>query len=225
MAMFKLWTQNFFAVVAVGVLLFAPAGTLAWPQAWVFLVLFFVSGQVIGYWLLRTNPGLLAERLKSPLRDNHAPRDRIVTAILFVAFAAWLVGMGLARGFGQPVAPIGVEVLGAVFIGATFCAWSWVLRENSFAVTSVRLQPERRHAVISTGPYALVRHPMYGAAAGFFIGTPLLLGSPSGLLGLLVFMPLLALRAQGEEAILISGLPGYREYAATVRYRLLPGIW
>ncbi|MGH6675257.1 MAG: isoprenylcysteine carboxylmethyltransferase family protein, partial [Xanthobacteraceae bacterium] len=97
MAMLKLLTQNFFAVAAISVLLFAPAGTLAWPQAWVFLVLFFVSGQVIGYWLLRTNPGLLAERLKSPLRDNHAPRDRIVTAILFVAFAAWLVGMGLAR--------------------------------------------------------------------------------------------------------------------------------
>jgi len=79
--------------------------------------------------------------------------------------------------------------------------------------------------VASTGPYAVVRHPMYACALLFFIGTPLLLGSLWGLLGLVVFVPLLAARALGEEAVLLEGLPGYRDYAAKVRFRLLPGVW
>ncbi|MGH7066691.1 MAG: methyltransferase family protein [Acetobacteraceae bacterium] len=222
----KLVTQNLSAVAAIGVLLFVPAGTLAWPQAWVFLALFFVSGQVIGTWLLKTNPGLLAERLKSPMRGNHAPRDRTVTAILLAAFALWLVLMALdVRRFETSFVPVWVETFGALLIAGTFCVWSRVLGENSFAAPSVRLQKERGHTVIATGPYALVRHPMYAAAVGFFIGTPLLLGSIPGFFGLLVFMPLLALRALGEEALLVEGLPGYRDYTLAVRYRLLPGIW
>jgi protein-S-isoprenylcysteine O-methyltransferase Ste14 len=224
--MLKLVTQNLSIVVLIGLLLFLPAGTLAWPQAWIFLVLFFACGHAVGYWLLKTNPGLLAERMKSPLRRNHTPRDQTVTAVFCFALCVWVVLMALdARRFGWSFAPAWAEAIGAALITAAFYAWSRVLRENTFAVTSVRLQPERGQAVVSTGPYALVRHPMYAAAAGFFIGTPLLLGSLWGLLGIFAFMPLLAVRALGEEAILMSGLPEYRDYAAAVRFRLLPGVW
>jgi protein-S-isoprenylcysteine O-methyltransferase Ste14 len=223
--MLKLVTQNFSVVLVIGLLLFVPADTLDWPQAWIFLLLVFACSQVIGSWLLKTNPGLFAERMKSPLRGNYARRDRTVTAILYSALCAWVVLMALdARRFGWSSTPAWAEATGAALIAGAFYGWRAVLRENSFAVTSVRLQPERGQAVVSTGPYAIVRHPMY-AAAGVFIGTPLLLGSLFGLLGIFVLMPLLALRALGEEAILMAGLQGYREYASAVRFRLLPGVW
>ena len=111
------------------------------------------------------------------------------------------------------------------WLSARFMVGGRVLRENSFAVTSVRLQPERGQSLISTGPYAIVRHPMRAFAIAAFIGTPLMLASFWGLLRMLVLMPLLALRALGEEATLASGLPEYREYTAEVRFRLLPGLW
>jgi len=224
--MLKLITQNLLTVVVIGLLLFVPAGTLVWPQAWTFLALFFFCGHAIGYWLLKTNPGFLAERLKSPLRGNHTPRDQMVTALLYLALCVWVVCMALdARRFAWSSVPSWAEAIGGVLIVGTFYVWSRILRENSFAVTSVRLQPERGQAVITTGPYAIVRHPMYAAAAGCFIGMPLLLGSLWGLLGIVAFMPLLALRALSEEAIMMDGLDGYREYAATVRFRLMPGLW
>ena len=96
---------------------------------------------------------------------------------------------------------------------------------NRFAAVEVRLQAERGQTVISTGPYAVVHHPMYAYALLLMIGAPLLLGSLWGLVGAPLFMPLLAVRALGEEAMLIDGLPGYRDYAARVRFRLLPGVW
>lgn len=92
-------------------------------------------------------------------------------------------------------------------------------------MTTIRLQPERGQTVIRTGPYAIVRHPMYADTVLLLVGVPLLLGSLWGLLGVVVIMPLLALRAVGEEAILMDGLPGYRDYARDVRFRLLPGVW
>jgi protein-S-isoprenylcysteine O-methyltransferase Ste14 len=224
--MLKLITQNLITLVVTAALLFGPAGTLEWPQAWIFLVLFFSCGHAIGYWLLKTNPGFLAERLKSPLRSNHTLRDQVVTALLCVTICIWIVFIALdSRRIGWSSVPRWAEVIGGALIVGSFYAWSMVLRENTYAVTSVRLQPERGQVVISTGPYAVVRHPMYAAAAGCFIGTPLLLGSLWGLLGFFAFMPLLATRALGEEAILMDGLPAYREYAATVRFRLLPGLW
>ncbi len=101
-----------------------------------------------------------------------------------------------------------------------------MLRANSFAATTVRVQAERGQTVISTGPYAVVRHPMYGYALLLFGGAPLLLGSLWGLAAALaVLLPLLAVRLLGEEAVLRDGLPGYRDYAARVRYRLVPGVW
>jgi protein-S-isoprenylcysteine O-methyltransferase Ste14 len=157
-----------------------------WPQAWAFLVVFSGCDLASGYWLLKTNPELLAERMKSPLRNNQRPRDRAVTAVLYVALCVWLVLMALdARRFGWSSIPTWVEPIGAVLVVSAFYGWSRVLRENSFAVTSVRLQPERGQSVISTGPYAIVRHPMYAVSIAVFVGIPLMLGSFWGHLGLL----------------------------------------
>jgi protein-S-isoprenylcysteine O-methyltransferase Ste14 len=100
-----------------------------------------------------------------------------------------------------------------------------VLRANSFASVKVRVQSERAQTVADTGPYAVVRHPMYAWILPLLLGAPLLLGSAWGLLWLALFLPLLAARILGEEAVLRDGLPGYRDYTARVRYRLIPGIW
>jgi protein-S-isoprenylcysteine O-methyltransferase Ste14 len=207
-------------------LLFLPAGTLAWPQAWIFLTILIGCSQAIGLWLLKTNPELLAERMKSPVSAEQRPLDRVVIVAIGLFLCGWLVFMGLdARRFGWSHTPQWAQALGAALILGAFYGWVGVLRANSFASVTIRLQKERGQTVISSGPYAVVRHPMYAYMVPFMVGVPLLLGSLWGLLGVGVAMPLMAARALGEEALLMDGLPGYREYAAKVRFRLLPGIW
>ena len=100
-----------------------------------------------------------------------------------------------------------------------------VLKANSFAAVTIGVQKERGQTVASSGPYAVVRHPMYAFLLPLMVGTPLLLGSLWGLVGVLLMLPLLAARALGEETVLLDGLAGYREYAAKVRFRLVPGVW
>jgi protein-S-isoprenylcysteine O-methyltransferase Ste14 len=218
--------QSAVSILLAVLLLFLPAGTLAWPQAWIFLALFFGCGQALGLWLLRRDPALLAERMKSPLGANQHPRDRAIIVAIIVVFCGWLVFMALdARRFGWSHTPEWVQAVGAVLIVAAFGGWTGVLRANSFAATQIRLQPDRGQRVITTGPYAVVRHPMYAYTLLLMIGAPLLLGSLWGLLGLVLFLPLLALRTLGEEAMLMAGLPGYSGYAEKVRFRLIPGVW
>lgn len=222
----KILIQNIVSLACLCLVLFLPAGTFAWPQAWVFIALFYACSLVLGLWLRKTDPALLAERMKSPLSRDQTPRDRAIMVAIMVGFAAWFVFMSLdAQRFGWSSVPPWAQVLGALLIVTAFYAWAGVLRANSFAATSIRLQPERGQTVISTGPYAVVRHPMYADAIILMLGIPLLLGSLWGLLGGVVLMPLLIARILGEEAMLMAGLPGYPEYTATVRFRLLPGIW
>jgi len=218
--------QNVLLNAFLCLLLFLPAGTLAWPQAWIFLAIFNGCSQAIGVWLLKTNPELLAERMKSPFGADQRPRDRLVIVAIMLFLCVWLVFIGLdARRFGWSHAPLWTQAIGAALIVGAFYGWVGVLRANSFAAVTVRLQKERGQTVISTGPYAVVRHPMYAYAIPLLIGVPSLLGSLWGLLGIVLAMPLLAARTLGEEALLMDGLPGYREYAARVRFRLLPGVW
>jgi protein-S-isoprenylcysteine O-methyltransferase Ste14 len=222
----KMIVQSLVFAVVLGLLLFLPAGTLAWPQAWVFMILFIACSEATGVWLLKTDPALLAARMKSPLSADQKPRDRAVIAAILILLCAWLVFIALdARRFGWSQTPLWAQMLGALLILAAFHGWVGVLKSNSFAAVTVQLQQERGQTVISTGPYAVVRHPMYAYALLFMIGVPLLLGSLWGLLGVVLFIPLLAARTLGEEAMLMDGLPGYRDYTAKVRYRLVPGVW
>jgi protein-S-isoprenylcysteine O-methyltransferase Ste14 len=217
---------HFLRIAFLGVLLFLPAGTLAWPEAWIFMILVVGCSSAIGVWLKKTDPDLLAARMKSPLSADQKPGDRAVAGAILLGLWAWLVLMALdARRFGWSGTPVWAQALGAALIVVAFCGWVQVLRANSFAAVTVQLQEERRQTVISTGPYAIVRHPMYAYGIPFMIGTPLLLGSFWGLLGLVLFVPLMVVRTLSEEAMLMDGLTGYRDYAARVRGRLLPGVW
>jgi protein-S-isoprenylcysteine O-methyltransferase Ste14 len=225
-AMLKAIAQTLALNAFLCLLLFLPAGTLAWPQAWIFLAIFNGWSQAIGVWLLKTNPELLAERMKSPVSADQRPRDRLVMVAIGLFLCVWLVFIASdARRFGWSHVPLGAQAIGAALIVGAFYGWIGVLRANSFAAVTVRLQKERGQTVISTGPYAVVRHPMYAYTMLLLIGAPLLLESLWGLLGVTLAMLLVAARALGEEALLMDELPGYREYASKVRFRLLPGIW
>jgi protein-S-isoprenylcysteine O-methyltransferase Ste14 len=221
----KLLLQNSFFVVAMGVLLFATAGTLHWPAAWVYLATSAILGPASGLWLARTDPGLLAERLRLTARNEQPAADKKFMLIFVVAAFFWFVAIGLDRRMHASDVPVALQVLGLAMYLLSTAFIMRVFRENSFAAPVVKVQTERHHRVVTTGPYALVRHPMYSSIMLFFVGAPLLLGSWWGVAMAPLFAVLFAIRAGIEERALIAGLPDYADYAARVRYRLIPGVW
>jgi protein-S-isoprenylcysteine O-methyltransferase Ste14 len=221
----KLVLQNLIWIVAMGALLLVPAGTLHWPGAWVFLGTIAVLGITGGLWLAKTDPALLAERLRPMMQNNQPAADKkFMLAFGFVALI-WFLAIGLDHRYHASDVPLALQALGWIMLVLSTGFIMWVMRENSFAAPVVKLQTERGHRVVSTGPYAWVRHPMYSGTVLFFIGAPLLLGSWWGLAMSPLFILLFAVRAGIEERALLAGLPGYADYAARVRYRLVPGLW
>lgn len=221
----RLLLQNTVLTAGMGALLFAAAGTLHWPGAWAFLVTSVLLGPLCGWWLYRIDPALLAERLRPVLQRDQPAADKIFMIVFVVAMLGWLVAMGLDRRHLASHMNVAWQMLGLVLFLASTLFTLWVFRENSFAAPVVKLQAERAQRVISTGPYAYVRHPMYSGMILFFASVPLILGSTWGLAIAPLFLVLLAVRIRIEERTLIAGLPGYVDYAARVRYRLLPGLW
>ena len=222
----RILLQSLVGAAFLAALLCVPAGTWAWPQAWIYVLLFSACSVATAIWLLSTDRALLEARMQSPLRGDQRPRDRAIAAVLFAFCSLWFVFIALdARRFTWSQVPLWGEVLGALLVVWSFWGWVLVLRANSFAATNIRVQGERNQTVISTGPYAIVRHPMYACVLPFAVGTSLLLGSLWGLFGILPLSVILAARSVSEEAVLREGLPGYSAYAAKVRFRLVPGIW
>lgn len=210
----KLLLQNTIFVVAMGALLFASAGTLHWPGAWAMLVASALLGPLCGWWLYRLDPALLAERLRPVIQKDQPLADKAFIIAFVLAMLIWLVAMGIDRRYLASNVPLALQALGFLLILASTFFTMWVFRENSFAAPVVKLQAERAQRVISTGPYAHVRHPMYSGMVLFFTGLPLLLGSWWGLAMMPVFLALFAVRIRIEERTLKQGLPGYTNYAA-----------
>ncbi|HEY2401505.1 MAG TPA: isoprenylcysteine carboxylmethyltransferase family protein [Steroidobacteraceae bacterium] len=210
----------------MGLLLFLPAGTWNWPSAWVYLAEMVSLSLVVGLLLAKHDPGVLKERLASPVQKTQPTADKILLVIILVVIFGSMAFMALdAVRFGWSDMPVWVQALGALILLVSVLFNYRTLRENSFAAPVVKIQQERGHTVISTGPYAYVRHPFYVGGILFFLGTPLLLGSWWGLLATLLLVILLAVRIQIEERTLRTGLPGYQEYTQQVRYRLIPYLW
>lgn len=221
----KLWLQNLIWIAVLGALLFVPAGTLHWPAAWLFLGTIGILGVAGGLWLARHDPALLAERMRPMMQHDQPAADK--TFVLVFGFAAliWFLAIGFdMRQHGVRI-PWAWQTLGFLMLLLSSGFIMWVMRENSFAAPVIKLQTERGHRVISTGPYAFVRHPMYSGTVLFFVGAPLLLGSCWGVATSPLFAVLFAFRVVIEERALVAGLPGYADYAARVRYRLAPGLW
>ena len=221
----KLLLQNTFFVVALGALLFASAGSLHWPAAWVFLVISAILGPACGLWLAKTDPALLAERMRPTFQADQPAADKKFMLTFVLVILIWLVAIGLDRRVHASIVPLVLQGLGLAMYLLSIAFIMWVFRENSFAAPVVRVQAERHHRVVSSGPYAFVRHPMYSGIMLFFVGVPLLLGSWWGVAIAPVFAILFAIRARIEERALVEGLPDYADYAARVRYRLVPGLW
>jgi protein-S-isoprenylcysteine O-methyltransferase Ste14 len=218
--------QSFIWFGAMAILLFLAAGTFAWPGAWAYLVLMILLSFTLGIDLARRDPGLLRERMGSPVQRDQPAADKVLLIVLLLFIFAWLVVMGLdAKRFAWSSVPTLVQVLGAFITLWSIWFCHRTMRENSFAAPVVKLQRDRGQRVISTGPYAFVRHPMYFGAAFYFIGVALLLGSWWGVIFAFVLIGLLCVRIPIEEKALRAGLEGYDEYTERVRYRLIPHVW
>ena len=217
--------QSLAWIVGLGAVLFVPAGTLHWPAAWFFLGFMALDGLGIGLWLAKTNPALLAERMRAPMQADQPTADKRFILAFGVAVLVWFIAIGLDHRFHSSQMPLALQALGLLLLILSSAFIMWVFHENSFAAAVVKVQAERGHRVVSTGPYAFVRHPMYSATVLFLAGIPLLLGSWWGLALSPVFAVLFAIRTRIEEGTLVAGLPDYADYAARVRYRLVPGLW
>ncbi len=205
--------------------LFLAAGTLAWPAAWIFVVSFIGMTIAISFMLLRHDPGLLEERMKGLYHEGQPWWDKLVLSAVTILWLVWLALIGLDRRYHWSDVPMWIEALSFAGVLAAWGGFYSVSRANTFLAPVVRLQSERGHHVISTGPYAIVRHPMYAAALLLFLATPLMLGSWWGLLGALALSVVLVLRTALEDRTLQRGLAGYAAYARQVKYRLVPLLW
>jgi protein-S-isoprenylcysteine O-methyltransferase Ste14 len=215
-----------FGLAFLAAALFWSAGTVDWWGAWVFLGEFVVISCLVALWLWRHDPELLRERAGSPFRRKQVFWDKVITLVFQIAFCGWLVLMAFdAKRWQLSHVPRELGYAGAALIAFSFFIQWLIFRANPFASNVVRIQEERKQIVITTGPYRIVRHPMYAGMLFFLIGVPPLLGSWTGFIGVPFMVGLLMVRTLIEESALRKDLAGYSEYAARVRYRLVPYVW
>jgi len=219
----RAWLGLGFLAVVMSLAIFLPAGTVRYWQAWIYLTLFFGLSAVLTLDLIRRDPALLERRLKGGPTAEPRPLQRVIMLGASVGFIGLLVVPALDFRFTWSSVPLGAIVLGYVMFVVGFGFIGRVYRENTY--TSATIQVAEGQRVISTGPYAVVRHPMYASALVYLMGTPLALGSYWGLLAVVFMVPFLLWRLVDEESVLVRELPGYREYQQRVPYRLVPYIW
>ena len=207
----------------MGLLLFLIAGTVHYWQAWVYLAVFFGASLWITIYLMKKDPALLERRLRGgPTAEKEKPQ-KIIMLFTSIGFIALLVVPALDHRFRWSSVPPSSVIVGDLLTALGFYLVFRVYRENPF--TSATIEVADSQKVVSTGPYALVRHPLYASGLLWLPGTPLALGSYWGLLVLFAMMPFLIWRLLEEERFLVKNLPGYREYCAKVRWRLIPGVF
>jgi protein-S-isoprenylcysteine O-methyltransferase Ste14 len=210
--------------IILGVALFLPAGDIRWTKGWLFLLVFLVLMAASILYLWRTNPDIFVAR--SRIHPGTKSWDKVLEAFLLLSFVSIFLVAGFDAGrFHWSSVSLGVIVLGYVLPCVGFFLSIWVYRVNKFAEPTVRIQTERGHKVIDTGPYAIVRHPLYSGGLFLFAGIPLALGSFWALIPVAVGALVLVVRTVLEDRTLQAELEGYKEYAGRVRYRLIPGVW
>jgi protein-S-isoprenylcysteine O-methyltransferase Ste14 len=222
----KVWFVLAANTAVFALLLFGGAGTLAWPAAWVYVAMVLVASVLICRSLARNDPELLKERMRWPLQREQPQWDRRIMTAFLLSYPLWLVLIGLdVQRFGWSSMPLWAKAIGMVGVAMALAMCSRVFGSNSFLSPVVKIQTARGHRVVSSGPYAVIRHPLYAAVSSFFIATPLMLGSGWGLVGSVFLIALLVRRTALEDCELHRRLEGYANYAAQVRFRLVPGIW
>jgi protein-S-isoprenylcysteine O-methyltransferase Ste14 len=220
---FRAWISLALLAAFMGALLFGLAGTLRYWQAWVYLFLFFALSAALTQDLLRRDPALLERRMKGGPTAEKRPVQRVIMVGASLAFLSLIVVPGLDRRYGWSSVPVAGVVLGDVLFAIGFVFVGRVYRENTYTSATIEIHAGQR--VIDTGPYAVVRHPMYSGALLYMFGTPLALGSYWAFPGFALMLVAIVWRLRDEERLLARELPGYAEYLARVRFRLIPGVW
>ena len=209
------------AIALMALLLFAPAGTVRYWQAWLFLASLLVPAALVVVHYLRTDPEVLERRMRT--RERERPQRRLILWAGLPLFLLTFVLPGLDLRFGWSAVPAALVIASDALVVAGYLLFARVLRENRFASRVVEVVEGQR--LITTGPYAAVRHPMYVSTLAIYLPSPLALGSYWGLLASIWFVPLLVARIHNEEEVLRRDLPGYEAYARRTRYRLVPFVW
>ena len=219
----KAFARQLFLLLAMAAVLFTLAGTLHYWQAWTFLAVYFTSSMAIILYLLRKDPKLLERRLGGgPLAEKQTSQ-KIIKFLTSLGFIGLILVSACDHRFAWSRLPASVALAGDALVALGWLAIFFVFKENSFASATIELAPD--HKVISTGPYALVRHPMYAGGIVMLLGIPIALGSWWGVLVIAAMLPALIWRLLDEEKFLARNLPGYVEYQEKVRYRLAPRVW
>jgi protein-S-isoprenylcysteine O-methyltransferase Ste14 len=219
----RAWFSLFVLAVVMGLLLFVPAGTVRYWLGWIYLSIFFGAAALTTWYLMRHDPALLERRMKGGPTAETRPAEKAIMLAASAGFIGLLVVSALDHRHSWSVVPLGGVVAGDVLVAIGFYFIFLVYRENTFTSATIEIAADQR--VISTGPYAIVRHPMYASGMLYILGTPLALGSYWGLVPLAVMLPFLIWRLFDEERLLSEQLAGYTDYQQKVRHRLLPGVW
>lgn len=207
-------------LLLVGILLFVPAGTLAWRQGWRLMGILFAPMLLAGLALMKKNPALLQKRLDA---KEEQTEQKAVLALSAVVFLAAFILAGLNFRFGWIVLPNWVSPAAAVVFLLGYALYAEVLRENAYLSRTVEVQENQQ--VVDTGLYGVVRHPMYMSTLLLFLMMPLVLGSIFSFVIMLAYIPIIAKRIRNEEQVLEEGLAGYTAYKKRVRYKLIPFVW
>jgi protein-S-isoprenylcysteine O-methyltransferase Ste14 len=213
-------TKYVAGLILVGLLLFLPAGSLAYWQAWLFIAILFVPMLAAGLIMLKMAPDLLRKRLSA--REEQAEQKAVI-ALSGCMFLAAFVIAGLNYRFAWVVTPPWVSYVAAVAFVVAYALYAEVVRENAWLSRTVEVQENQ--TIVDTGLYGIVRHPMYMSTVLLFLSMPLVLGSPISFAIMLLYLPLIAMRIRNEEQVLEQGLTGYTDYEKRVRYRLIPYVW
>lgn len=210
-------------LIVQGVILFACAGRLDWWEAWAFLGIYLLGMLTFGLWALSHNPEVVNERGR--VSKNTKSWDKIIALFYLVFMLGSYVVAGLDARFAWSSMPLALKIVGGIGLALSLMFVYWVMRVNTFLSALVRIQEDRGHYTISSGPYRYVRHPMYAATVSLFWTTPLLLGSWWAVLPAVGIAVVFVVRTALEDRTLQAELPGYADYARRVRYRLVPGLW
>jgi protein-S-isoprenylcysteine O-methyltransferase Ste14 len=209
--------------IFMGALLFLPAGTLDYWEAWVFAAVFFACTVAITIWLMIKDPKLLERRMNAGPGAEKEPAQKIIMMIAMLSFAGLAILPALDHRFRWSAVPTSIVILGNILIALSYFVFYFVFRENTYGAATIQVEKNQR--VISTGPYAVVRHPMYTGALLLMLGVPLALGSWWGLLMFIPGVAVIIWRLLDEERFLSRNLAGYTEYENQIRYHLIPFVW
>ena len=216
----KAITKFMSGLILVGLLLFLPAGTFAYPQGWLLIGILFVPMFIAGLIMMKKSPELLRKRLN--VKEEQAEQKTVILLSGLMFLASFIIA-GLNFRFGWIRLPLWVSYAAALLFLAGYVLYAEVLRENVWLSRTVEVQENQK--VIDTGLYGIVRHPMYMSTLILFLAMPLVLGSVISFVIMLLYIPIIAKRIRNEEQVLENGLDGYAEYRKRVRYKVIPFVW